>query len=204
MELPIIKGIIIELRLKQHKKNTMKPVFLFVTLLLATTASYSQIYIANNCNISFFSASPLEDIEAVNKIAKPIINTSTGDVQIKILMNGFVFDKPLMQEHFNENYVESDKYPNCVFKGKINEPVEWVKDGEYKVTVTGILSLHGVDKERKLEGTITVKGTEISMATKFNIHIADHNIKVPSLYVKNIAEDVEVKLNATLEPYKKK
>ncbi|MGB3947605.1 MAG: YceI family protein [Bacteroidia bacterium] len=182
----------------------MKQLFLFITMLLFSNVTYSQIYIANNCNISFFSSSPLEDIEAVNKIAKPIINTSTGDVQIKILMNGFIFDKPLMQEHFNENYVESEKYPNCVFKGKINEPIDWVKDGEYKVTVTGILSLHGVDKERKLDGTITVKGTEISIATKFNIHIADHNIKVPSLYVKNIAEDVEVKLNATLEPYKKK
>ena len=119
-------------------------------------------------------------------------------------MNAFVFEKPLMQEHFNENYVESEKYPSAIFKGKINEKIDFTKDGEYKVTVTGILSLHGVDKERKQEGTIAVKGSEISMATKFNIHIADHNIKVPSLYVQNIAEDVEVKLNATLEPFKKK
>lgn len=182
----------------------MKHFFSLVTLLIIATTSYSQIYIANNCSISFFSPSPLENIEALNKAAKPIINTSTGDIQIKILMNAFVFDKPLMQEHFNENYVETEKYPNCIFKGKINEPVDWVKDGEYKVTVTGILSLHGVDKERKLEGTITVKGTEITLATKFKIHIADHDIKVPSLYVQNIAEDVEVTLNATLEPFKKK
>lgn len=164
----------------------------------------AQIYLANNCTISFFSASPLENIEAINKAAKPILNTATGDVQVKIAMNAFVFEKPLMQEHFNENYVESEKYPNAVFKGKINEKVDLTKDGEYKVTVTGTLSLHGVDKERKLEGLITVKGSEITLATKFNIHIADHNIKVPSLYVQNIAEDVEVKLNATLEPYKKK
>jgi hypothetical protein len=182
----------------------MKRFFSLVALVLLTTASYSQIYIANSCSISFFSASPLENIEALNKAAKPIINTATGDVQVKIVMNAFVFDKPLMQEHFNENYVESEKYPNCVFKGKINETIDWAKDGEYKVTVTGMLNLHGVDKERKLEGTTTVKGTEISLNTKFNIHIADHNIKVPSLYVQNIGEDVEVKLNATLEPFKKK
>lgn len=182
----------------------MKRFFFLTTLVLITITSYSQIYMANNCTISFFSASPLEDIEATNKVAKPILNSSTGDIQIKILMNAFVFDKPLMQEHFNENYVESEKFPNAIFKGKINESVDWVKDGEYKVTVTGILSLHGVDKEYKLDGIITVKGTEISLVTKFNIHIADHNIKVPSLYVKNIAEDVEVKLNATLEPFKKK
>lgn len=176
---------------------------IFAGLVISINVS-AQIYMAQNCVISFFSSAPLEDIEAVNKAAKPILNTATGDIQTKIAMNAFVFKKPLMQEHFNENYVESEIYPNAIFKGKINEPVDWTKDGEYKVSVTGILSLHGVDKERKLEGTITVKGSEIIISTKFNIHIADHNIKVPSLYVQNIAEDVEVKLNATLEPFKKK
>ncbi len=182
----------------------MKHLLVLVTALVASLSMSAQIYMANTCVISFFSESPLENIEAINKAAKPILNTSTSDIQVKIAMNAFVFEKPLMQEHFNENYAESEKYPYAVFKGKINEKVDWVKDGEYKVTVTGILSLHGVDKERTLEGIVTVKGTQITISTKFNIHIADHKIEVPSLYVKNIAEDVEVKLNATLEPYKKK
>lgn len=182
----------------------MKPILTLLAVFALSTTVNAQIYMANNCTISFFSASPLENIEAENKAAKPIINTATGDIQIKIAMNAFVFEKPLMQEHFNENYVETEKYPYTIFKGKINEPIDWTKDGEHKVTVTGTLSMHGVDKERTLEGTVSVKGTEISIATKFNIHIADHNIKVPSLYIQNIAEDVEVKLNATLEPFKKK
>lgn len=182
----------------------MKPILTLLAAFALSTTVNAQIYMANNCTISFFSASPLENIEAENKAAKPIINTATGDIQIKIAMNAFVFEKPLMQEHFNENYVETEKYPYTIFKGKINEPIDWTKNGEHKVTVTGTLSMHGVDKERTLEGTVSVKGTEISIATKFNIHIADHNIKVPSLYIQNIAEDVEVKLNATLEPFKKK
>ena len=98
--------------------------------------SISQIYLAKSCEISFFSESPLENIEAVNKAAKPIMNTATGDIQIKIPIQGFVFEKPLMQEHFNENYMETDMegpkdangkktYPNkdAIFKGKINEPI---------------------------------------------------------------------------------
>lgn len=182
----------------------MKHLFLLVATVFLSANMSAQIYLANNCVITFFSESPLENIEAINKAAKPILNTSTNDIQIKIAMNAFVFEKPLMQEHFNENYAESEKYPYAIFKGKINEKVDWVKDGEYKVTVTGTLSLHGVDKERTLEGIVTVKGTQITISTKFNIHIADHKVEVPSLYVKNIAEDVEVKLNATLEPFKKK
>ncbi len=182
----------------------MKHLLLLVATVALSANMSAQIYMANNCVISFFSESPLENIEAVNKAAKPIVNTATGDIQIKIAMNAFVFEKPLMQEHFNENYVESEKYPSAIFKGKINEKVDWTKDGEYKVTVTGTLDLHGVKKEKTLEGIITVKGTQITVATKFSIHIEDHKIEVPSLYVKNIAEDVEVKLNATLEPFTKK
>jgi len=181
----------------------MKKTILLSLIILACRTSFSQIYIAKNCEISFFSSSPLEDIAAVNKACKPIINTSTNDVQMKITITAFQFEKPLMQEHFNEDYMESEKFPNAIYKGKINEKIDWTKDGEYKVTVTGKFNIHGVEKERTIDGVVKIKGDEINISSKFNIHIADHGIKVPSLYVQNIAEDVEVKLNATLEPYKK-
>jgi hypothetical protein len=181
----------------------MKKIFLVLTAVIISLSSFSQIYIAKNCEISFFSSSPLENIEAVNKAAKPIINTSTNDVQMKIVITAFQFPKPLMQEHFNEDYMESDKFPNAIFKGKINEKIDWTKDGEYKVTVTGKLNIHGVEKERTIDGVVKIKGQEITISSKFNVHIADHGIKVPSLYVQNIAEDVEVKLTALLVPYKK-
>lgn len=181
----------------------MKKLYVLAALILVGVPAFSQIYIAKACEISFFSASPLEDIEAVNKACKPIINTATNDVQMKIVISAFQFQKALMQEHFNENYMESEKYPNAIFKGKINETIDWTKDGEYKVTVTGKLNIHGVEKERTIDGVVKIKGQEVSISSKFKIHIADHGIKVPSLYVQNIAEDVDVTLNATLEPYKK-
>jgi hypothetical protein len=181
----------------------MKKIVLLAFVIAAANIASAQIYIAKSCEISFFSASPLENIEAINKNTKPIINTTTGDVQMKIAITGFVFEKPLMQEHFNENYLESDKFPSAIFKGKINEKIDWTKDGEHKVTITGTFEIHGVKKERTFDGVVKIKGQEITISSKFNIHIADYNIKVPSLYVKNIAEDVEVKITSVLEPYKK-
>jgi hypothetical protein len=188
---------------KTTKIKIMKKLILFSVAFALSTLVKAQIYIAKSCEISFFSSSPLEDIQAVNKASKPIINTATNDVAVKIVISGFQFEKPLMQEHFNENYMESEKFPNATFKGKINEAVDWTKEGEQKVTVTGKLMIHGVEKDRTINGVIKIKGQEVSISSKFNVHIADHGIKVPSLYVQNIAEDVEVKLNAILEPYKK-
>ena len=131
----------------------MKKLLVLIITIAANTGMFAQIYIAKTCEISFFSSSPLENIEAINKAAKPLLNIATNDIQIKIAISAFVFAKPLMQEHFNENYMESDKFPNAIFKGKINEKLDWTKDGEYKVTVTGKLSIHGVEKDRTIDGS---------------------------------------------------
>jgi polyisoprenoid-binding protein YceI len=154
--------------------------------------------------ISFFSKSPLEDIDATNKKVSVVLRTTTNDIQFAVPMISFKFPKPLMEEHFNENYVESTKFPTCTFKGKIVETIDFTKDGEYKVTVKGPLELHGVTKEIETVGTITVKGTELIVTSTFKIKVADYGIKVPSLYVQNIAEIVDVKVNAVLEPFTKK
>ena len=155
-------------------------------------------------SISFFSKSPLEDIEATNKKAVIVLKTTTNDIQFGVPMVGFKFPKSLMEEHFNENYVESNKFPTCTFKGKINETIDYTKDGEHKVTAKGTMNLHGVSKEVEAPGTLTIKGKEISIISSFKIKVADYGIKVPSLYVQNIAEVVDVKVNAVLEPYEKK
>ena len=181
----------------------MKKIFFTLTAIVFSTTIFAQIYMAKSCEVSFFSSSPLEDIEAINKAAKPLVNTGTNDVQIKLVNTAFIFEKPLMQEHFNENYMESEKYPSTIFKGKINEKIDWKKDGENKVTVTGKMLMHGVEKEITFDGLVTIKGEEIIMAAKFKVHVADYKIKVPSLYVQNIAEDVDVKINAILVQYKK-
>jgi len=184
----------------------MKKIILIFTVFFAVKNINAQIYKAkdNGTEITFFSASPLEDITATNKGAVVVMNSSTGDIQMRITVLNFKFKNALMEEHFNENYMESQKFPNAIFKGKINEKIDYTKDGETKITVTGKMDIHGVIKEVTLEGNMVKKGNEMAMASKFKIKVADYNIKVPSLYVKNIAEIVDVTVNTVLEPFVKK
>lgn len=181
----------------------MKKILLSTSAIFFSAHLFAQIYIANKCVIGFLSKTPVEDIAGINSSTKPLLNAGTGDVQMKIAMTGFIFEKPLMQEHFNENYVESEKFPVCIFKGKINEKVDYTKDGETKVTVTGKLNLHGVEKDRTIDGVITIKGGVISLSSNFKIKFADHNIIIPGLYSGIIPEDTDVKMEAVMEPFKK-
>jgi hypothetical protein len=179
-----------------------KIALLFITVALSTH-TYSQIYMAKNCEISFFSPTPIENITAVNKTTKPMLNTATGDLQMKIAMTAFIFEKPLMQEHFNENYVESEKFPYAFFKGKINEKVNYTEDGKYKVTATGKMTIHGVEKDKTIEGILTVDMNKIILSSTFKVDFTEYGVVIPSLYTGVIPPDTEVKINATLEPFKK-
>ena len=183
----------------------MKKVIYLAAIFISINSLCAQIYTAKEgaTAISFFSKAPLEDIEAVNKGAGIVLRASTADLQISISIQNFKFKNALMEEHFNENYMETEKYPKCIFKGKINETIDYTKDGENKVTVTGKLELHGVTKDVTFSGTMNKAGNEFILSTKFKIKVADYNIKVPSMYVKNIAEEVEVTFNTILVPFKK-
>lgn len=182
----------------------MKKIFLSLIAVSIAGILNAQIYLAKECVIKFFAGTALEDIDATNNVAKPILDISKGDIAVKIVIKNFKFTNSLMEEHFNENYLESDKYPDAKFTGKINEKIDYTIDGVTKVTVTGKLKVHNVEKDRTLDGTVTVKGTQIIIDTKFKIKLADHNIKIPSAVGAKIAEEVEVTLNSTLEPFKKK
>ncbi len=184
----------------------MKKVLFLSILLTAWFNFYCQIFKAKDGTtlINFYSKSPLEDIEANNKNAVIVLNSATGDIQVRITIQSFKFKNGLMEEHFNENYLESTKYPNCVFKGKINEKIDYSKDGQNKVTVSGKMELHGVTKDVELAGLLIKKGNEINIDSKFKLKIADYGIKVPTLYVKNIAEIVDISVVSTLEPFIKK
>lgn len=185
-------------------------------MLVWCISSRAQIYTAKagSTSVMFFSEAPLENIEALNKGAIIVLKASTNDIQIRVTIQNFKFKNALMEEHFNENYMETEKkvetpsgvtYPNrySEFKGKINEAVDYTRDGETKVTVTGKLTLHGVTREITVPGTLKKSGEEIAIISKFRIKVADYNIKVPSMYVKNIAEEVDITINSTLEPLKK-
>lgn len=196
----------------------MKKLILAFGLMLTISGIKAQIYKAKDGGtvVSFYSKSPLEDIDATNKGAIVVMNTTSNDIQVRLTIQNFKFKNALMEEHFNENYMETTKkvtnasgvvtypYRNAIFKGKINEKIDYTKDGENKVTVTGKMEMHGVTKDETYSGTVTKKGNEIIIKCKFKIKVADYGIQVPSLYVKNIAEIVDIDVNTILEPYQKK
>jgi polyisoprenoid-binding protein YceI len=114
----------------------------------------------------------------------------------------FEFENKLMQEHFNEKYIESEKYPQSSFKGKINETIDYTKDGEHNVTVTGKLNIHGVEQDRTISGKVIIKNGTIQLISEFKVRNVDHNIQIPKLVVAKIAEAIEVKVDCILMPKK--
>lgn len=178
---------------------------LLITLIFAMLANTAlpQIYSCKNGDASFFSEAPLENIEAVSRSMNSVLNTSTGDIVFIVPMTSFKFQKALMQEHFNEKYVESDKYPNGTFKGKINEKIDWTNNAEQEITATGTLTVHGVDVPHTEKGKLTIKDGAISIAGSFKVKVADHKIEIPKIVIQNIAEVVDVKYNCSYTVYKK-
>ncbi|MGP8215975.1 MAG: YceI family protein [Bacteroidia bacterium] len=160
-----------------------------------------QVYVADSARVSFFSKTKAENIDAVNTLSKPVLNTSTGEFNVSLINTAFDFVKPLMKEHFNDSYMESDTYPKTSFTGKINDTVNYKADGVYKVTVTGTMDMHGVKKVITVPGVITIKGGVVFIYSKFNIKITDYNIKQPSFLGIDVADSVDVTVTATMKPY---
>lgn len=172
-----------------------------VLLLLSVTAAQAQKYITKTGYIRFFSTTPIEDIEAHNRQVNAAIDSQTGDIVFKALMKSFQFEKALMQEHFNENFVESDKYPNSTFKGKITniKDVDFTKNGKYEVTVEGDLTIKDVTKPIKEKATLEVNGGKVTGTSTFYVQVADYNIKVPSTVANNIAKSIRVDVNVNFD-----
>jgi hypothetical protein len=179
----------------------MKFLILLFYTFLTSLAAAQNYYSAESGYVKFFSKAPLEDIEAKTNKVKAIINDSTGDIAVLIPIKSFIFKKALMQEHFNENYMESDKYKDASFKGKLLETM-MLKAGDHKeVNVSGHLLMHGVPQQRVVT-VLLKKGVDgsISATGKFSVRIAEHHIKVPSLLFQNIAEVVDITFDLTLKP----
>lgn len=180
----------------------MKKYFLFAySLILFSGSATAQegVYVMKMVNIALFSSTPMEDIVAKNKYVEGVIRPSDKLVQMKVHNIGFVFEKSLMQEHFHENYMETEKFPHSIFKGKIVEEVDWKKDGTTPVTINGKMTMHGVTKDCTIKGSITMAGGKMNISAKFNVIIADYGIKVPSILTKNIAEIIEISITASPE-----
>lgn len=182
-----------------------KTILILLVALSGVISSQAQKYITKNGFIKFYSDAPLEKIEAFNRQVNSAIDISSGDFVFKVLMKSFVFQKALMQEHFNENYVESDKYPESMFIGKITniKDINLTKDGVYNADVSGKLTIHGETKEIQAKGTIEVKQDKLIAKSKFNLTVADYKIKIPNTVVNNIGKTVEVTVDLTLDKFSK-
>lgn len=183
----------------------MKKTFLLLTVAIAFVAfAFSpagNVLITHTGHIAFFSKATMENIEANNYQVSSSLNTSNGEMAFSVLIKSFQFEKAKMQEHFNENYLESDKYPKSTFKGNITnfKEVNLRKDGTYKVTVAGDLTIHGVTNKVSAPGTITVKGSEINAKSKFPVRIADYKITIPAVVKDKVAEVVDVTVDMTYD-----
>lgn len=174
---------------------------IFLTFLCALTAVslLAQKYITTEGNISFFSTTPFEDIKAENKKVIAILDIQTGEVAVSCIMKSFHFERALMEEHFNENYVESDKFPKATFKGKILNPSVLTNiNVEQEAEVEGTMHIHGVDQLFRTKIRVIPTDTQIIVKGEFEVSPADYNIKIPQIVRTKIAEKIQVKVNLTL------
>ena len=168
---------------------------LFCFLLPVCVAAQSTL-LSRSAKIFFISKAPLENIEARNNNVMTIWDVTNGRIEFSLLIRGFEFRKALMQEHFNEDYMESDKFPKATFKGTISgiEPSSLQNDGNYEVIIVGQLTIHGVTKSISVPALITVKDKVISAKSEFQVAVADHNIKIPSIVADNISKQIKVQV----------
>lgn len=181
----------------------MKKIIFALLLLSASQADCQNLLLTKTGKISFFSrAKSIDKVEAENNEVSSILNTQTGEMVFAVLIKGFHFESALMEEHFNENYLESGKFPKASFKGNITNlsTVNFTKDGTYPVTAQGDLTIHGVTKKTSATGSITVKGGKVNAFSRFAVKLKDYNITIPSLVADKISEDIDVTVDCKYEP----
>lgn len=182
-----------------------KKFVLFFSFVLFVTASQAQDrFFTKTGKINFTSKAPMEDIEGKNKTVTAVLDTKSGAFQFSVQMKSFEFEKALMQQHFNENYVESDKYPDATFRGVVvnNGAVNYAKDGTYNVTVRGKLTIHNITKDVEVPGTITVNGGKVDATSTFNILLSDYRISIPSAVKEKVSNSIRVIVDTRLDPLK--
>jgi polyisoprenoid-binding protein YceI len=183
----------------------MKRMFVLIAVLaIVNTGLNAQKYFTRTANISFSSDAPMEKIEAHNKKGTSVIDTKSGKMEFAVLIKAFQFEKALMQEHFNENYMESTKYPKAIFKGAFTDlsAISFDKDGTYETAVKGDMTIHGVTKPMETKGKVIVKEGKIQAISSFEIVVADYDIEIPAVVRDNIAKTVKVDIDASFEPFK--
>ena len=182
-----------------------KRIFLLLLTIIMVKWSSAQVWFTKSGYIGFFSHTNVEDIKADNYEVVSFLDAAKGDMRFQLLVKGFQFPKAAMQQHFNsESYMNSDQFPKSEFKGALENlaAINFSKDGDYPVTVSGDLTIHGVTKKVKQPGMLSIKSGKVSANTSFNIKRSDFNISVPSFNAAKISDDIKVTVKCNYEPYK--
>jgi polyisoprenoid-binding protein YceI len=182
--------------------------FLLAGLFSFQLVDAQQIYGTKKGTISFFSSTSVEDIDAKSTTAEMLMNIDVFQIAFRVKQTSFVFPKSLMQEHYNENYMESEKYPWASFKGSMvainGEKIDLHKDGTYQMNVVGKMNMHGVDKDFKAPITLVVKAGTIHGTAKFRIYMADFKVEKPSVLSATLADFVDVTVDCLMTVTPKK
>lgn len=180
----------------------MSKLCITIYILISVQTVFAQDkYFTKQGSLSFFSHSLVEDIKADNKQVLSVIDTTTGEMAVQLLMRSFQFKKALMREHFNENYVESYKYPKAVFSGTIVNYNER-KEKSFEAEIKGTLTVHGIEKEITTIANVTKTTDEIILTGDFVVKVADFDIKIPAIVVNNIAKNIKITYELRHIPYK--
>jgi len=181
----------------------MKKVFFSLLVFVSLQAS-AQRFMTKTGTIDFVATGAIEKIEGSNKSVACLLDSKAGSLDVIIQIKSFVFEKQLMQEHFNENYMESDKFPKASFKGSIINmtSINVAKDGEYTADVVGKLMIHGVTKDVKSTGKVIIKGGKPILKSAFAVLLADYGIEIPGAVKDKISKDVKINLNCALDAMK--
>jgi polyisoprenoid-binding protein YceI len=183
------------------KKNLV----LLMALVILASVSYGQnMFFTKTGKVTFYSKAPLDEIDGKNKTVTAVIDSKSGAIQFAAQMKGFEFEKELMEQHFNENYVESDKYPKSEFKGTItnNSEINYSKDGTYNAKVKGKLTIHGVTKDVETTGILKVNSGKIDASSTFNVLLSDYKISIPSIVKDKVSNSIKIVVDCNLEPLK--
>lgn len=182
-----------------------KNLILLMALVISASVSNAQnILFTKTGKITFYSKAPLDEIDGKNKTVTAVLDSKSGALQFAAQMKGFEFEKELMEQHFNENYVESDKYPKSEFKGTVtnNSEINYSKDGTYNAKVKGKLTIHGVTQDVETTGTLKISGGKIDANSTFNVLLSDYKISIPSIVKDKVSNSIKIVVDCNLEPLK--
>lgn len=170
---------------------------ILIICLFFSSPLFAQQYLTKNGEIRFFSDAPIEDIQAVNQTAMAIIDLESGEFAFKVKIKDFIFPNSLMQEHFNESYLESDKFPYSTFSGSIDKLTDISQKNTLEVS--GDLVIHGIRQKTNLQATIQDLDNSLYITSEFDVVLDDFDVDIPKIMMYKIAEVIQVSVDMKLQ-----